>query len=322
MAGVAFLFPGQASQAVGMASDLYDEYASVRDRFDEAEEFLGIPLTEICFRGPMEKLSQTAVTQPAVYVHSVAAAEVLMAEGLEPVCAAGHSLGEYSALAVAGAFGFRQGLELVQERGRLMQEAGKRQAGKMAAVIGLEDADVADLCSEVGADGAVVPANFNAPGQVVVSGEAPAVEEFAAAAREAGAKRVVELQVSGAFHSRLMATAAQGMSPLIRDIEIQSPRVPVITNVKAAPATDAEDLREQLISQITRPVRWTESVRAIVEMGVRAAAEVGPGGVLRGLARRIDRDLQVIPAGTVADMPRAISVLKEDDGCIKEVSAN
>ena len=228
-----------------MGRDLYREFSSVKDRFAEAEDVLGLSLTGICFEGPMEVLSQTSVTQPAVFVHSVAAAEVLMAEGLDPGCAAGHSLGEYSALVAAGALSFRQGLELVAERGRLMQEAGERQPGKMAAVIGLEDAEVEALCASVGEgeDGAVVPANFNAPGQVVVSGEAEAVDEFGSRAREAGAKRVVELLVSGAFHSRLMEPAAREMAPLLRDAAIRTSRIPVVTNVRAEPASEGDPSR-------------------------------------------------------------------------------
>lgn len=294
-----------------MGRDLYREFSSVKDRFAEAEDVLGLSLTGICFEGPMEVLSQTSVTQPAVFVHSVAAAEVLMAEGLDPVCAAGHSLGEYSALVAAGALSFGQGLELVAARGRLMQEAGERQPGKMAAVIGLEDAEVEALCASVGEDGAVVPANFNAPGQVVVSGEAEAVDECGSRAREAGANLVVELQVSGAFHSRLMEPAAREMAPLLRDAAIRTSRIPVVTNVRAEPASEGEELREQLISQITHPVRWTESVRAMVEIGVTTAAEVGPGSVLRGLVRRIDRGLRVLPAGTVEDLSSTAAAFRE-----------
>ena len=307
MAGCVFLFPGQASQAVGMGRDLYELSDAVRELFDQADAVLGFALTDLCFNGPIEQLSQTAVTQPAVFVHSVAATRLLTAGGVRPSCVAGHSLGEYSALVAAGVLEFSEALQLVAQRARLMQEVGERSPGKMAAIIGLDDQVVVDLCERAGKG--VVPANFNAPGQVVVSGEAEAVETLQGLAREAGAKRVIELQVSGAFHSPLMEPAARELEAILKSVRLAAPQVPVITNVAAEVVRDVEDLRRQLIQQMTHPVRWTESIRHIAGTGIASAAEVGPGGVLKGLVRRIAAELEVSPAGTAEDIPTAIEKL-------------
>lgn len=303
MSAGAFLFPGQASQAVGMARDLYGQYESVRERFAQADESLGFSLSEVCFEGPEERLMQTEVTQPAVFVHSVAACELLQAAGLEPVAVAGHSLGEYSALVAAGALSFAAALALVGPRGKLMQAAGAERPGAMAAVLGLEDEQVVALCEQ--AAGTVGAANFNSPGQVVVSGERAAVARLGELAEAAGAKRFVELAVSGAFHSPLMQPAAQQMEALLQAAPLVAPRVPVLTNISAAPVTDPEELRAHLIQQITSPVRWTETVRKLAEMGVDHAFEVGPRAVLKGLGRRIERGLKVETAGTVEEIAAA-----------------
>tara|TARA_B100000686_G_scaffold341840_1_gene419902 strand:+ start:610 stop:1554 length:945 start_codon:yes stop_codon:yes gene_type:complete len=307
MSRQAFLFPGQASQAVGMAKDLCDNYASVSRRFAEAEDFLCIPLRKLCFEGPLEELSQTAVTQPAVFVHSVAVAELLIERGIEPVCTAGHSLGEYSALTIAGVFEFPLALELVSARGRLMQEASEKRPGTMAAIIGLDETTILQLCGEVAPEGSVVPANFNAPDQVIVSGTLDAVTKVANAADSAGAKRVVPLQVSGAFHSKLMASAAQEMADRLNDIDMLTPKVPVVTNVGAIFTENVDVLRQQLLQQILSPVRWTECVKAIAAAGLEFAIEVGPGTVLKGLVRRIHRKMTVATAGTVADIEYLIN---------------
>ena len=296
----AFLFPGQASQFVGMGADLRERFPEVRELYEEADGLLGFELSRVCFQGPMERLSQTGITQPAVYVHSVAAARLLAARGIRPDAVAGHSLGEYSALTAAGVIDFPEGLALVRERGRLMQAAGVERPGRMAAVIGLDDAAVTALCDGIGPQ--VVPANFNAPGQVVLSGEAAAVGEAMAAAEAAGARRVVELPVSGAFHSPLMAAAAEGLAERLGATRFRPPSVPVVTNVTAAPETDPEAMRGLLVEQMTAPVRWTESVRTLASMGVDRAFEVGPGSVLKGLVRRILRDLRVETAGTAGEM--------------------
>ena len=312
MGACAFLFPGQASQVVGMGQDIYQEYPAVRGIFDQADEILGFSLTELCFRGPEEKLRQTIFTQPAVFVHSVAAWHVLSASGIEPACVAGHSLGEYSALVAARVLEFEEALKLVERRSQLMQLAGEEQPGGMVAVLGLEDQEVEEICRQGAASGIAVAANFNAPGQVAVSGDMAALERVGELAREAGAKRVIPLEVSGAFHSPLMESAARGMTSLLEAVRLCSPQRPVITNVAARPVEDAEDLRRHLIDQITHAVRWTESVRCIAGMGVECAAEVGPGTVLRGLVRRIERDLQVIEAGTVGGLENARTALQGD----------
>jgi [acyl-carrier-protein] S-malonyltransferase len=307
----AFLFPGQASQFVGMGADLYSEFASARRLFDEADEVLGTRLTSICFEGPIEALTQTAVTQPAVFVHSCAAAQLLQEQGLVPSHVAGHSLGEYSALVAAGAISFSKALELVRERGRLMQHAGELEPGKMAAIIGMDDDSVKALCAEVSAEGDVVPANFNAPGQVVVSGTAAAVDELAKVAPGRGAKRVIELTVSGAFHSKLMAPAAAQMEAFIAEAELRAPQVPIITNVSAGPIDDVSQLRAHLIAQITSPVRWTETLSYLAGAGVNRALEVGPGAVLKGMARRAKPAPEVQTAGTAEEIPKAVAWVQD-----------
>ena len=296
MTDTAFLFPGQASQAVGMGKDLCDTFPLAREMFDMADEILGFGLTEICFGGPMEELSKTSVTQPAVFLHSVVSARLLAEKGMAPTIVAGHSLGEYSALVTAGVLDLSAALRLVRRRGELMQEAGTVRPGAMAAILGVDDAKLVSLCA---ADaGVVVAANFNAPGQIVISGEAEAVARVGTAASEAGAKRVIDLPVGGAFHSELMQPASEEMAKLLEAAEFSSPTVPVVTNVTAATETDAERLKELLIAQMTAPVRWTDSVKAVVDAGVTHACEVGPGAVLKGLVRRIDRSLEVQTMGT------------------------
>ena len=310
---IAFIFPGQASQFVGMAQDLYAQHEGVQNLFAIANSVLDFELSAVCFGGPEEQLAQTVVTQPAVFVHSIAAYELLADRGVRPSILAGHSLGEYSALVAAGALDFETALELVRERSRAMQEAGETRPGAMAAIIGPKDSDVVALCEQVADTGVVVAANFNAPGQVVVSGEREAIARLGVLAIESGVKRFVELPVNGAFHSPLMQPAADRMQDLLRDAHIETPRVPVITNVSASPVDDPDILRLDLIKQITHSVRWTESMGALVNAGIERAVEVGPGLVLKGLMRRIAREVTVLAAGTADDIEHTSAQLKGEN---------
>jgi [acyl-carrier-protein] S-malonyltransferase len=310
MGNCAFLFPGQASQFVGMGRDLCEEFDLARAVFDQADAILGMPLTRLCFEGPEDELRQTNVTQPAVFVHSMAAWQVLVARGGRAACVAGHSLGEYSAIVAAGALEFEVALRLVKRRGELMQESGAARPGTMTAVVGLDEATVEELCSQVAGPEIVVPANYNCPGQLVVSGDPAAVERLGELAAEAGAKRVIPLAVSGAFHSPLMAPAAEEMSALLNSVEFAAPSVPVIPNVTARPTTAPEELRRNLVEQMTQPVRWMESVNQLDQLDVSRAVEVGPGSVLKGLARRISRSLTVQTAGLADEIAAAVVVAR------------
>jgi [acyl-carrier-protein] S-malonyltransferase len=298
----AFLFPGQGSQSVGMGYELYEQHDEARARFEAANDLLDVDLLSIMFgldTGPddaEEQLKQTEVTQPALYTHSLAAMAVLEAKGLQPDVAAGHSLGEYSALAAVGALSFEDGLRVVRRRGELMAEAGERRPGAMAAVMGADDADVEKACEEASADGegVVQTANYNAPGQVVISGDEPAVER--ATARIKG--RAIPLPVSGAFHSPLMEYARDGLGEVLEAAAIQEPQCPVYLNVTAEPSTDPAEIRQRLMEQLLSPVRWAQSLRRMHEDGADRFIEVGAGDVLRGLVGRTLDDVETAGAGT------------------------
>jgi len=286
-----------------MGADLAARYPEARDTFAEADDVLGVPLSRIAWEGPEAELTATNNAQPALLTHSVAVLRVIGSRLGGVACAAGHSLGEFTAYVAAGSLAFADALKLVRHRGELMHHAGDERAGAMAAIIGLDDDVVADLCERAsGEAGVCVPANYNSPGQVVVSGDTAAVEAAMALARDAGARLVTRLNVSGAFHSPLMEPAVAGLAAHVRDVPFDNPRFPVLSNVNARPVTDAATAKEALIRQLTSAVRWTECVRAMAGCGAERYLELGPGQVLAKLHRRIDRDATVQAVGTVRDV--------------------
>lgn len=280
----AFVFPGQGAQFVGMGKDLYENHALAKELFDKANEILGYRITDIMFEGTDEELKQTKVTQPAIFLHSVISA-LCMGEEFKPDMAAGHSLGEFSALTAAGALSFEDGLRLVYARAMAMQKACEAQPSTMAAVIGLADDAIERICDET--EGVVVPANYNCPGQVVISGEVEAVKTACAKLKEAGAKRALPLAVGGAFHSPLMEPARVELAAAIEATPFNRPVCPVYQNVDAKPYTEAADIKANLLKQLTSPVRWTQTVMNMLQDGMTEFVECGPGTVLTGLINRI-----------------------------------
>lgn len=298
---LALLFPGQGSQYVGMGRALAEAYPSARDTFAEADSVLGFSLSALMADGPEEELTATKNAQPAILAHSVAVLRVVR-ERLGPVAlAAGHSLGEFSAHVAAGTLSFRDALEAVRLRGELMYRAGLERPGTMAAVLGLDDAALEAVCARVDA-GICVPANFNSSGQIVISGDLAGVEQGMALATEAGARRVVRLNVSGAFHSPLMAPAARGLREHLETTTFADPAHPVISNVTAGAVASGADARDLLVEQLTSPVRWAESVAAMVDAGADRFLELGPGSVLGGLNRRNAKGLPCTSLGEAADL--------------------
>lgn len=290
-ARIGLLFPGQGSQFVGMGRDLVEAFPEARATFEEADEALGTALSRLCWEGPESELTLTVNAQPAILVHSVAVWRLIERRAPQVTLAAGHSLGEFSAYVAAGSLSFADAVRTVRRRGELMYRSGSERPGTMAAVLGLDDAVVDAVCTDASArgEGVVIAANFNAPGQVVVSGDVAAVRWAEAALKEAGAKRVLPLNVSGAFHSPLMEVAKAGLGEQLASVEVRDPRFPVVSNVTALPVSTAFDARRLLLEQLTSPVRWVASVEAMRSAGVEEFWEVGPGNVLTGLLRRIDR---------------------------------
>ena len=287
----AFVFPGQGSQFPGMCKDLYDAHQEAREMCQAANRLLDFSLTDVMFDGTAEDLKQTKVTQPAVFLHSVVAQRLMTIE--RPDMVAGHSLGEFSALVACGALRFEDALLLVSARAQAMQAACEQNPGTMAAVLGLDDEKVVEICGQITNDHIVVAANFNCPGQVVISGEVDAIDAACVALKEAGARRALRLPVGGAFHSPLMQPAAEDLAEAINKTEFHKPFCPIYQNATALPSTDPEIIRENLLKQLIAPVRWTQSVQNMIADGANAFYEFSPGDVLKGLIHKINPDVEV-----------------------------
>ena len=285
----AFVFPGQGAQFPGMGKDLFESSAIAKERFHQANEILGFEITEIMFGEDAEALKQTKVTQPAIFLHSTILSEV-MGNRFQPEMVAGHSLGEFSALVAAGVFSFEEGLSLVSERALAMQAACNEAPGTMAAILGLEDEKVESICEST--PGVVIPANYNCPGQLVISGAVDAVENACEAFKDAGARRALLLPVGGAFHSPLMEPAKARLAKAIENTTFNAPSCAVYQNVTAKGTLDADEIKSNLVAQLTAPVRWTQSVQQMIADGALHFTEVGPGKVLQGLVKKIDRHIE------------------------------
>jgi [acyl-carrier-protein] S-malonyltransferase len=301
---VGLLFPGQGSQTVGMGKELTEEYSEARQTFEEADDVLGTALSRLAWDGPAEELTATRNAQPALLTHSIAVHRVIEHRlGSAVALAAGHSVGEFSAYVAAGALAFADGLRTVRVRGELMQRSGAERPGTMAALLGIGEDAVETICREAtDGDSICVLANYNAPGQLVISGDVAAVERALVLAKAAGAKRAVRLNVSGAFHSPLMQVAAAGLEAQLANVDIAAPRFPVVSNVTALPVTEPATARRLLVEQLTAPVRWTASMRTMLDASVQRFYELGPGNVLSGLLRRFERDVETDAIGEPADL--------------------
>lgn len=313
MGKVAFIFPGQGSQTVGMGQAIANQVETARAVFQKADERLGFSISEIIFNGPSEKLTLTENAQPALLTTSIAILEVLKEHGIEPDFTAGHSLGEYSALVAAGAISFSDAVYAVRKRGEYMEEAVPAGVGTMAAVLGMNEADLEAVTDEITARGNTVQlANLNCPGQIVISGSKQGVEDASVLAKEKGAKKVIPLVVSGPFHSVLMKPAADRFSEVLNEIEINDAKVPVIANVTAAEMTSSEDIKRKLIQQLYSPVRWEKSIETMLAEGVDTFIEIGSGKVLSGLVKKIDRTARTYAISDQESLLDVVSKLKGD----------
>ncbi len=304
MEKIAYLFPGQGSQYVGMAKDIYDAYPVVKKLYATAGEILGFDLARICFEGPADVLIQTQYTQPAIFTHSVALWMLIEDQEVKPAFTAGHSLGEYSALVAAGALSFEDGLFAVKNRSLLMQQACEENKGSMGAIIGLSENEILAICQQASNVGIIQPANLNSTDQIVISGEEKAVEKGLELAKTMGAKRAVKLEVGGAYHSELMRSAQKEFTTVIEKINVKVPKIPVLANVNAEPVSDPIRIKELLVNQITMPVLWYLSMKRMYRGGVRSFVEIGPGKVLQGLLKRSFSDTRSTGIDKLVDIDK------------------